>query len=312
MNTAVASCLAACLIFAAAGPYLARALPPHLAVRLLVPSVVLATGCGVFVLGAVAFTWLGQLGDVAEYGAWSPHRLHLLDPVPTQLAIAAGALLVLAAGWAAARTVGTARMWYSMHRACRDLDDGTDSPLLVVDSTEPRAFTTPGPWRPRIVVTTGMLAALDAPARRILLAHERSHCAHRHTCWTLTADLAAAVNPLLHPTARAIRDATERWADEDAARGNDRRLVATTIAHVALLATRSPTPTGTAAASGGRVPARVRALRRPPPRVRARPLAALIALTLTIALGTVAVERTGESLFEHAERSASATQEPRP
>ena len=71
----------------------------------------------------------------------------------------------------------------------------------------------------------------------MLIAHEQSHRAHRHTWWTLAADLAAAVNPPLRPTARGVRDATERWADKDAARITDRRLVAATIARVALLHT---------------------------------------------------------------------------
>ncbi|GIH15967.1 hypothetical protein [Rugosimonospora africana] len=59
---------------------------------------------------------------------------------------------------------------------------------------------------------------------------------------------------LLRPTARAIREATERWADEDAARDNDRRLVAETIAQVALLGRDSPAPGAVARATGGQVP----------------------------------------------------------
>jgi hypothetical protein len=56
------------------------------------------------------------------------------------------------------------------------------------------------------------------------------HLAHRHVFWTLTADLAAAVNPLLRPTATTVGHVIERWADEDTADLlGDRRLLATTV-----------------------------------------------------------------------------------
>ena len=63
MITAVISALAACLAFATAGPYLARALPPAAAVRMLVPGALLAAGCAAFALGTVAFVGLAQLAD---------------------------------------------------------------------------------------------------------------------------------------------------------------------------------------------------------------------------------------------------------
>jgi hypothetical protein len=305
MNIAVTAALAACLGFTAAGPYLARVLPPPAAVRLLVPAALLVAGCAVFVLATVAFTLVGQLAEVAEFGTWSPHALHVLDPIPAAVAVAAGTLLVPAAGWTMGNAWRTGRALLATHRACRHLEHPAGSPVVVVDSEEPDAFTTPG-LHARIVVTTGMLAALDPPGQRVLLAHEQSHRVHRHTWWTLAADLAAAVNPLLRPTARAVRDATERWADEDAARVTDRRLVAATIARVALLHTRPPTST-VAAATGGQVPRRVTALLQPPPRTRARHLTVLVALTLAVALGALAVERTGETLFEHAKASATTT-----
>ena len=50
------------------------------------------------------------------------------------------------------------------------------------------------------------------------------------------AELAAAVNPLLGPTARTVAQAVERWADEDAACAlADRTLAARTLARTALL-----------------------------------------------------------------------------
>ena len=50
-------------------------------------------------------------------------------------------------------------------------------------------------------------------------------------------DLAAAINPTLRPTARALRHTVERWADEDAADAvADRRTVARALARAALAA----------------------------------------------------------------------------
>jgi hypothetical protein len=307
VDSDVIASLVACLAFALAGPYLTRALPPHHAVRLLVPSALLAAGAMVFVLATVTFTWVGQLAEVAEVGTWSPGSLHLLDPIPTPFAVATGALLAAMGLWAVGNVLRTGWALLVASRAWRHLDPGVGGPFVLVHSAQPEAFTTAG-LRPRTVITTGMLAALDGPGRRVLLAHERSHRIHRHTWWTLCADLAAAVNPLLRPTARAIREATERWADEDAAAGGDRRLVAATIARVALLG-RHPFASGVAAgATGGQVPRRVVALLRPPPRTRTRHLAAVIALALAVTLGAFAVERTGESLFEHAESATAADQ----
>lgn len=307
MSTAVIVALAACLALAAAGPYLVRTLPPYAAVRLLVPAVSLVAGCTVFVLGTVAFTWFGQLAEVAEFGGWSPRALRLLDPVPTGVSVAAGLLLVATVLSALATAIRAGRALLAVRRACRHVDDGDRSPVVVVDSGDLDAFTTPG-LPGRIVVTTGMLHALDATGRRVLLAHEASHRAHGHTWWNLIADLAAAINPLLRPTAAGIRHAAERWADEDAAMVADRRLVAATIARIALLrAHREAEAAVVAGAAGGQVPQRVRALLRPPPRMRTRPLGVLLALVLAVLVGTFAVERAGESMFEHAEEAFVST-----
>src|SRR5260370_21420199 len=99
MNTAVIAALLACVAFTVAAPWLARAVPPQIAVRLLVPAALLSAGCGVFVLGTVTLTWLGQLAAVAEFGTWSPRALHALSPIPPAVALVAGALLVPLAVW---------------------------------------------------------------------------------------------------------------------------------------------------------------------------------------------------------------------
>ena len=80
----------------------------------------------------------------------------------------------------------------------------------------PTAFVLPG--RPgRIVVSAGMLRALDVEERRVLLAHERSHLDRHHHRFIRLTDLAASALPLLRPVQRHVRFTVERWADEDAA-----------------------------------------------------------------------------------------------
>jgi Zn-dependent protease with chaperone function len=174
--------------------------------------------------------------------------------------------------------------------------------VIVIDSNRVDAFATPAPAG-RVVVTSALLRALNPTERRAVLAHEHSHLAHRHVWWAMSADLAAAVNPLLRPTATAVGHAIERWADEDAATVvGDRHLVARTIARAALLRhdAHGRADALLPAATGADVPLRVRALLAPPPRRRPLALAALAVLLAAGTLATVAVERSGDQLFDHA------------
>ena len=132
-------------------------------------------------------------------------------PASPSAAAAIGAALVLPLlGAQAIRViVQRCRALLAVQRNCQHLP-GTSS-LVVVDTDDLDAFTTPQ-RRGRIVVTTGLLRALDPAERRVVLAHEASHLEHRHPWWVLAAELAAAVNPLLGPTARTAAHAVERWA----------------------------------------------------------------------------------------------------
>jgi beta-lactamase regulating signal transducer with metallopeptidase domain len=171
-------------------------------------------------------------------------------------------------------------------------------PVVVLDSARPDAFTTPAPVS-RVVVTSGLMRALTRTEQRVVLAHERSHLTHQHVWWTLAADLAAAVNPLLRPVAATVEHAVERWADEDAAViVGDRMLVARTIARAALLQQGSPALTSSAV--GGDVPHRVRAMLGPPPRRRPLVCMALAVLLVAGTVATVAVEQTGDQVFDDA------------
>jgi len=302
----VAGTLIACLVialFAVVGPRLARRLPPAAATRLLVPASLVVAGSSVWVLVVVAFTWVAQWPAVSRYGQWSAEELRADMPFPTVVPVGCCLLALLAVARAATRGTRRVRVLLAVRQSCRGI--GAPGSLVVLDNDRPDAFATPGAHG-RIVVTRGLLRALSADERRALLAHETAHLAHRHVWWLLAAELAAAANPMLAPTARAVTHAVERWADEDAARAvTDRRLVARTLARTALLIRASPDRPVSPAAVGGDVPERVRALLEPPPRPRVVPLAVLVVLLLATTVAAGAVQRRGDQLLDQASGAAT-------
>lgn len=304
MRQAVVVAVAVTLLVAVAGPRLGRRMPPAVATRLLAAASILVAGCSVFVLGVVASTWIGQLPLVAALGDWSASDLRSADPIPTEVAAGSVVLLLPAAVSWLVVVARRCRALVAVYRICRHLRGA--GALVVVDDQRPDAYTTPQPAG-RIVVTTGLLHALAADEWRVVLAHETSHLLHRHAWWLLAADVAAAANPLLRPTAAATARCVERWADEDAAATvGDRRLVARALARTALL-TRDPELGGqfALAAAGGDVPSRVRALLAEPPRSRPATVVVLAVLLLVLSAATVVVQHRGEQLFEYAGRHST-------
>ena len=302
MTTAALIALVVSLVFAATAPGLGRRLPPALATRTLVTGSVVVTASTIFVLAVVAFTWIGQLPEVAALGPWSSSVLHHDSPIPATAAVGSGLLLALLAALLIRGVVRRGQALLEVHRSCRHLPG--DRSFVVVRTDRLDAFTTPEP-RGRIVVTTGLLDALEPVERRVVLAHEVSHLQHRHPWWVLAADLAAAVNPLLVATARTVGHCVERWADEDAAALiAERPQVARALARTALLMHRHRTASALGVMTAD-VPGRVQALLDPPPRRRPATVAALVGLVLACALAAGAVQHLGERLFEHAGAGAS-------
>jgi hypothetical protein len=296
--TAVAVCVGAGALFGLLAPFAGRRLSPRAATWLLAAGSVFTAGGSAFALAAMATMWLGQLTDVAELGDWSATSVRHDAPLPVPAAMGAGGLLAVLLACATAAAVRRVAGIHRSHRAFAAL--AAPGEVAVLDSPVPEAFATPDPAG-RIIVTTALYELLDAPQRRALIAHERSHLVHRHAWWRVAAELAAAVDPLLRPAATAVRDASERWADEDAARVvGDRRVVATAISRAAI-ARRGSALT---AASGGRVPERVRALLQPTTRRRPILAAVLVAVLAVTAAGAIAVERAGDRVFDHASVSA--------
>jgi hypothetical protein len=273
----------------------AQRLDPRVATWVLTVSSVLLAAASGLVLAALAATALGQIRIVARAGDWSIRILRRHDPVGPYQAAVAGLLLVVAVGALVTVVVRRACALVDTARAARHLP-GAGS-LTVLDDPAPHAYTLPG--RPgRIVVSTGLLRALDPAERKVLLAHERAHLRYIHHAFVTVAQLAAATNPLLRPTAKAVGYTVERWADEHAAAVvGDRALAARAIGKAALLA-------GLSTARRGPVPMRIAALLSAPPR---RPVAWVAATAVVLVLATLAAAQTARDVhaaFELAERPA--------
>ena len=236
----------------------------------------------------LAATLLGDTSLVAEEA--SERGVQLQDPVPTLIGVTATLLLI----FGIVRLVrvlrtrrATTRELQAVCRAC-----GTGE-LAVVSLSAPHAFAVPG--RPgRILVTRGMLTALDGEERRVVLAHERAHLDGRHHWLRAVTDVCAAVNPVLIPVREAVAYLVERSADEHAATvTGSRELVARALTKAALASkstNRMPTWPVALRFTGCKISARVAALRSDPP--RPEPLVPSSVLALGVATAVAAVQAT--------------------
>ncbi|GAA1281310.1 hypothetical protein Psi02_37030 [Planotetraspora silvatica] len=202
-----------------------------------------------------------------------------LVPIDDTVSLAAAVLLAVGA----VRSFLAVRRLLQARRRLRRLSAMPGGDFLVVADPRPDAFAVPSrTGGGRVVVTEGMLRALDAGQRRALIAHERAHLRARHSVALSLGELAAAMNPLLVPVRRAIGFLCERDADEDAvAVAGSRRLVAEALAVAALArstsAVASPLAPGFHQVS---VADRVSALLAPEPVTRGWHLWAVAAMTL--------------------------------
>jgi hypothetical protein len=257
------------------------------------------------------------------------------DAVSVPVAIVAGGLLVMAAVAACRAVWRRGRAIALAHRHASSLPGAGQ--VVVTEDSAADAYTVPG-WPCRIVITQGMLRALSAGERGVLLSHERSHAQGSHYLFTSVARLAAAANPLLRPVAAQASYTVERWADERAAtQAGDRTLAARAIARAALATSAAPpgrdaamTALGLITQEGerradppradrhradahradppradlhraGQVPRRVAALLAPPPRLRLLLLAASIVLVAVSGAAALEAARNLHQLIELAQ-----------
>lgn len=228
-------------------------LPPRLAVRALAVVALITAGTAATVVAATAAGFVLGPARQAEIV-----RFCRIVPLHHEVRPAEGVVALLVAAFMAAR-------------ACRVVSErrlatrGTAGRRLsIVDTPEPLAYAAPG--RPGcVVVSTGLLSALEPRERQVVFAHERAHLRQGHHRYLLIGAVAAAVVPFLGPLVERLRLATERCADEEAALalGDDRKLVATAITKAAF--TMTAFDGVVPAFNGGPIVARVDALIGSPP-----------------------------------------------
>ncbi|MBM9505235.1 M56 family metallopeptidase [Actinacidiphila acididurans] len=284
MNTVVWLPLVLPLLAAPAARRLAEALPPRAAAWLIAGSAVLLAACSTAALALLAGAGALMLPPVAALG----HMVLPLvgDQVTGPAACVAWALLA-AVVVAVARTVRAHLVTVARARRVVASAGTHAGDLTVLADPGPDAYALPG--RPgRIVVTSGMLKALDSAEREALLAHERAHLSGRHHAFLTGLALACAAHPALRVLRAPLSYALERWADESAAAAvGDRRLAARAIGRAALAARPAPRPYAALSATTGPVPRRVAALLAAPAPVSARhtaprAIAAVLAACLTL------------------------------
>ncbi|GAB2578125.1 membrane protein [Paractinoplanes abujensis] len=267
--------------------WLAGRLRPEAAVTVLVVSIVTAAAACLVSLAAFALKAVAELHPVAVRLGFSDAVVRA-DTSREPWAPGLSVVLLLVA------VAGLTRVWRRHRREdavaaeFRGLPVGTDR-VALIDDTRAEAFAVPG-TPGRVVVTTGMRAALNDQQYGALLAHERAHLDSRHHQLVLLARLAAAVHPAFRWVTRRIEFLVERAADERAAEQvGDRRVVATAIGAAALRATHTRaglpiTPARQDLRAAGVVPRRVASLLAP--RFSAG-LLTLVAVPVSVAAASV-------------------------
>jgi Zn-dependent protease with chaperone function len=235
------------VLYALLAPRLARHLPGRHATWLLSAGGFVVAGTAGWSLALLAFPLLSRVPWLAEAWSWSESAVDRYHPVPLWVsAIAAPVLLVLLARTFAGVVTQIRRLVAARELAARF--PGTGGDLVVVDDANLQAAAIAGRGG-RIVISSSVLAELTPEERTVVLEHERSHLRHRHYLHHAAVALAAAGNPLMHRFPAALALATERWADEDAARTGSRAAVARTLVRLAAQQNRSGSRPGLAIAA---------------------------------------------------------------
>jgi beta-lactamase regulating signal transducer with metallopeptidase domain len=206
------------------------------------------------------------------------------------VALAAGAAVALLGGaMACARVRRGVRALRALGGAPR-LAEASAPDAVVLDVDAPLSVAA-GWWRPRVMLSRGLLEVLTPAQREAVLAHERAHARRRDALRALVAELASMGHlPCIRRRLRAaLRLATERACDEEAARRTGDRL---DVAEALLAVERASADSGELAASlpsfgGSDLAARVRRLVEPapaPPPPTRRLLPATVAVVTAVIL----------------------------
>lgn len=234
-----------------------RRLPPRLASNLIAAVMVILAAAAVPTVVLISLTYLAHVPLFGTTLQWCSHALGHHGDVSVLLGVSCTALLV----------VGTVRS-VKVVSTYRRMSCSRPAPVAVADDDAPYAITLPGPGR-RIVVSAGLIQALDPREAEVVIAHEQAHAALRHDRYLLLGALVTAFLPFLAWLSSRLNFSLERWADETAAdRCGDRRLVAATLGKVAMIERTGGRPrvglAGAAGFAGLGVAGRVRSLLLPP------------------------------------------------
>lgn len=305
--------LLAALALGVAGPALGRRLPPAVATVLLTAAALVTAVTSLASLALLVVVVVLRIPEFAAEGRLSDAVL-MHAPVSPLAGVVAGVSLLALLPFAIRAAI---RLWRESARTYRLAKAFSAHPASIAVIQDPRAqaFAVPGiPSLPghaaiptRIVATDSLLRTLDEDQRRAMFAHEQAHLRRRHHLYLLLTNLAAVANPLLWRLPDAVTEATERWADEDAAVAvGDREILARALGRAAL----SNLPRTVPAMAQAHVGKRVRALMAPPP-PRRRALAALMGIAIAVTVfASVDAARETDNFFDTARDAWHLSHEP--
>ena len=259
-----------------------RRLRPDLAAKTTAIALATLLFAAVPALWLIGWSGLAHLGLRSPLTDWSQHLLPTMGLTGAVVGMAALGLML----------VGGVRTFCLLRRH-RNLRATRPAEVEILPTSAVFAFTLPG-RAGNIVLSEGLVSALDERELQAVLAHERAHARHRHDRYLLLGSLASALLPMIRPLAQRLEFSLERWADDDAALEiADRRLVATVIARVAVAGSQ-PLPSALGIARLGAA-ARAEALLVPAPQEgAATPVFVIsgLALALTIASAVFQLHHT--------------------
>ena len=192
---------------------------------------------------------LGELAAGGSAVGWSSLLLAALLP---------GALV---AAWRrASSTAALMRIepWLGEHTG------GEEVTLVVLPTNTAIAYSIGGP-SPQVVISQGMLEALEPGQVNAVIHHELSHVRHRHTTLVIGIHALDHVLPMVRPSTVSLRTGLERWADEDAAASGSHARVAVHDALLRVATSLSREPAVAAFTSVATFVDRLEALESPPP-----------------------------------------------
>ena len=304
--------LLAALVLGIAGPALGRRLPPAVATVLLTAAALVTSLTALASLALLTGIVVVRVPEIAAEGRLSDAVL-VHGPVSPLAGMVAGLALLALIPFAIRSGI---RLWHESARTYRLAKAFSAHPASIAVIQDPRAqaFAVPGiPSLPghaaiptRIVATDSLLRTLDEDQRRAMFAHEQAHLRRRHHLYLLLTNLAAVLNPLLWRLPEAVTEATERWADEDAAAAvGDREVLARALGRAAL----SNLPRTVPAMAQAHVGKRVRALMAPPP-PRRRVLAVFMGIAIAATVwASIDSARETEDFFDTARHAWHAAHE---